>query len=421
MKNYTYKLTGKSPKKDFIFNMFGSTAMSFVSVLLLVIVSYIKGEESAGIFSLCYTTAQMMFTMAVFEARTVQITDTQRNFSFSDFALYRILTVALMMAVSTAFVIFKGFSREKVILAVLFCAYMALIAVSDLFQGNMQLNGYLRIAGLSLGSQVILAATGFTVTLAITKNMLVSAGVMIAVVFLWIVFFDIPYARNYKPLKPRFVPAQIKKLFISTLPLFISVFLNQYNLNTPKYAIDKYLTEIDQSHYGYLVMPAFVINLMSIFVFRPQIVSLSEKWHNREYKRFGKTVSMLYGWIGIVTVVALVGGYFLGIPILNLLYKTNLNNYRALFEVLLIGGGFSACSSLTIVLLAVIKKQKYSLIAYGTAFIVGLFGSDLLVKHFGFSGAAFSYLTVTSCLCILLVTIFLILSTVSKRKEKIVQ
>lgn len=413
-----YRLSEKSPKRDFIFNMFGSTAMSFVSVLLLMVVSYIKGEETAGIFSLSYSTAQMMYTVGMFETRTVQVTDTERNFSFSDFALYRILTVTLMLTASAVFVFAKGFGRDKIILTLIICAYMALLSISDVFQGCLHLNGYLKNAGFSLGAQVLLAAAGFTVTLLFTKNIFMSASVMAAVVLVWILLYDVPFARNFGSLMPKSSFEKIKKLFFSTAPLFISVFLNQYNFNTPKYAIDKYLTEIDQSHYGYLVMPAFIINLMSIFMFRPQMVPLSEKWAKKDYKGFNKTILMLYGWIVAVSVAALIGGWFLGIPVLNLLYHTNLNEYKLLFELLLIGGGFSAGSSLTIVLLAVIKKQRHALIAYISAFVIALFVPNLLVKSFGFKGAIFSYLVITASLFVLSFTVFMIcLKTAKKKRE----
>jgi O-antigen/teichoic acid export membrane protein len=404
----TYRLSAKSPKKDFIFNMFGYTAMSLVSVVLLMIVSYIKGEEVAGIFSLSYSTAYMMYTVAMFETRTVQVTDTERNFSLSDFMLFRILTVLLMLTASAAFVIIKGFSPEKIILTLIICVYMALLAVSDIFQGSLHLNGYLKNAGFSLGAQVLLAAAGFTVSLLITGNVFVSSAVMAAIVLIWILVYDMPFARNFGSLVPKSSAEKLKKLFLATAPLFISVFINQYNFNTPKYAIDRYLTEVDQSHYGYLVMPAFIINLMSMFMFRPQMVPLSEKWASKNYKGFGKTVLMLYGWIIAVLIAALCGGWLLGIPVLNLLYHTNLNEYRALFMILLIGGGFSAGSSLTIVLLAVIRKQRHALIAYISAFVIALFVPNLLVKNYGFTGAIFAYLVITSSLFILLFAVFLI-------------
>lgn len=417
MKLPTYRLSAKSPKLDFIFNMFGSTAMSLVSVILLMVVSYIKGEEVAGIFSLSYSTAYMMYTVAMFETRTVQVTDTERSFSFSDFALYRILTVVLMLTASAAFVFIKGFSSEKIILTLIICVYMALLAVSDIFQGCLHLNGYLKNAGFSLGAQVLLAAAGFTASLLITGNIFISSAIMAAIVLIWILVYDMPFARNFGSLMPKSSVGKLKKLFLSTAPLFISVFLNQYNFNTPKYAIDKYLTEVDQSHYGYLVMPAFFINLMSMFMFRPQMVPLSEKWAAKDYKGFNKTVLMLYGWIVAVSLAALAGGWLLGIPVLNLLYHTNLDAYRKLFMILLIGGGFSAGSSLTIVLLAVIKKQRHALIAYISAFLIALFVPNMLVKHFAFTGAIFAYLVITSSLFILLFAVFLICLKTAKKER----
>lgn len=408
MKLPKYKLNEKSTQKDYIFNIYGSTATSLISVLLLMTVSYLRGETEAGVFTLSYSTAQMMYTVAMFETRTVQVTDPRHRFAFSDFAAFRIFTVAAMMLSSAAFVFLKGFGMHKVALTLMLCVYMALLSVSDVFQGSLQLNGYLKNAGFSLGTQVILAAACFTATLILTGNILVSCAAMAAAVLIWILLYDVPYARNFGSLKPAFNAAKQKLLFKSAAPLFISIFLNQYSFNTPKYAIDKFLTETDQSHYGYLVMPAFVINLISMFAFRPQLVPLSEKWERRDLKSFHRTLLLLYGWIIAASLAALLGGWFLGIPVLNLLYHTSLGEYRVLLEVLLIGGGFSAGSTLTIALLAVIGKQKHSLPAYVCSFIIALFVPNLLVKHSGFTGAVISYLVITVSLFVLLFAIFLI-------------
>ncbi len=413
----TYRLSEKSTKMDYIFNMFGYTAMSLVSVVLLMVLSFIKGEEVAGIFSLSYSTAYMMYTVAMFETRTVQVTDTEHSFSLSDFLLFRLFTVLLMLTASAAFVLIKDFSPEKIVLTLIICIYMALLSVSDVFQGCLQLNGYLKNAGFSLGAQVLLATAGFTVSLLITGNVFISAAVMAVIVLIWIIVYDVPYAHNFGSLMPKSSAIKLRKLFLATAPLFISVFINQFNFNTPKYAIDKYLTEVDQSHYGYLVMPAFIINLVSMFMFRPKMVSLSEKWANRDYRSFGKTVLMLYVWIIIVLIGTLCGGWLAGIPVLNLLYHTSLNGYRTLFLILLIGGGFSAGSSLTIVLLAVIRKQRHALIAYFSAFAIALFVPDLLVKNYGFTGAILAYLLITSSLFILLFTVFMICLKVSKKAQ----
>ena len=73
-------------------------------------------------------------------------------------------------------------------------------------------------------------------------------------------------------------------MFLCALPLFLSSFMHQYIFNSPKYAIEEALTKTDQAHYGYLVMPVFVINLLSLFVFRPQLITLSSDWAEKRFK-----------------------------------------------------------------------------------------------------------------------------------------
>ena len=155
-------------------------------------------------------------------------------------------------------------------------------------------------------------------------------------------------------------------------------------------------------------MPAFCINLLSMFVFRPQILTLSKKWGAKEYKGFNKIALLLFGWIIIATAVVILGGYLLGIPVLNLLYNTNLNDQKQWLMVLLIGGGFSAASSLCCMLVAVTRKQNYALIAYVTSTAVALVLPNVLVKNMGFAGAPISYLIQNAVLFLGLFTVLFI-------------
>lgn len=420
MKRFVFSLPERSAKKDFIFNMYGSMAVSLISVLLLIAVSRILGDEVAGIFSLSYSTAQMFYTLAAFEVRNIQVTDTKREFDFSVFLTFRLITIFIMLIFAVCFVLFKAFDGEKSIAIILLCVYMAAMAFGEVFQGSMHKNGYLQLSGFSLGTSVILAAIAFVVSAVITGKLLISIVPMILTMILWSCFFDIPFASNFSPPQLRFSFKKIKQLFLYTFPLIISVFINQYSLNCPKYAIDKYLTAVDQSNYGYLVMPAFCINLLSMFVFRPQILTLSKKWGQKNYKSFNKITGLLFGWIILATTVVLAGGYLLGIPILNLLYDTNLNNQKQWLMVLLAGGGFSAASSLCCVLVAVTRKQHYALIAYVVSTAVAIVLPDLLVRNIGFAGAPISYLIQNGVLFLGLFTVLSItvFSKVLQGKEK---
>ena len=386
------KLPRKSAKRDVIFNMFGSTMNAGITVILLMAVSFLVGQEEAGVFSLAYSTAQMMYTIASFEVRNFQVTDSKGKYAYRDFFTFRMITTALMLAASVTFVIWHGFDRHKVIVILLLCIYYALFAFSDVMQANLHKNNYLQLSGLSLGGEVLFGTAVFVAALAVTRSMVAALVAMIATIILWIAFFDLPFNRNFDVSRPGSSFGRQKSLFLAALPLFASSFLHQYIFNAPKYAIDRALGDVEQSVYGYLVMPAFVINLISIFAFRPRLLTLAEHWKEGRVRSFTQIVRKLYAWIALVTAVTLLGGWFLGIPILSLIYHVDLGAYRPILLILLLAGGFSACCTLALTLFTTMRKQRFCLVGYAVTLAFALGVPPLLVRRFGLMGAATAYL-----------------------------
>ena len=208
--------------------MIGSLVNAAVSVLLLVVTSHIVGGKAAGIFSLAYSTAQMMYTVSMFEMRNIQVTDAKGEFPFSYVEMFRIITTAAMWVFFAVFCAVRGYDGEKLVVMIALTLYMSLLSFSDLFQGNMHLNGYLSIAGKSLAGQVVLAATVFSVALFLTKKLWISVILMTISVALWIIIYDIPFNNNFDGLKPRFNFTVQKNMFLCALPLFLSSFLHMF-------------------------------------------------------------------------------------------------------------------------------------------------------------------------------------------------
>ena len=204
MKGYIYKLPAQSQKKNFLFNMIGSLTNAFVSLALMVVVSYIADSAVAGIFSVAFSTSQMMYTICVFEMRNIQVTDAKQEFSFEHISMLRLITIVAMWLFFIIFTWWKGFDKETVLIMIAITAYMSALAISDLFQGNLHRNGYLSIAGRSLACQVALMAVAFTLVLVITKELLIAAISMPIVVLVWILVHDIPYNNNFNRFKPKF-------------------------------------------------------------------------------------------------------------------------------------------------------------------------------------------------------------------------
>lgn len=408
MKFPNYRLPQKSQKKDVLFNMLGSGINACVSVILLMVVSHLLGSSEAGLMTLAYSTSQMMYTVASFEMRNVQVTDAKKELPFASVFAYRLISIALMLAASVGFILLRGYTGKTAVVIILFCVYMATLALSDVFQGNNHLNGYLFLAGRSLVMTIGLCCAAFSLTLFFTRNLAVSIIPMITVSLLCMLLHDIPYSRNFDPIRPKFDFSLLKTIFFSALPLFLSAFMNQYIFNAPKYAIDTLLTATDQAHYGYLVMPAFAINLLSIFVFRPQLLTLSQDWVGHEFEKFKKTAIRLYLWIVGVTAAGIFAAYFVGVQVLGILYGADLSGRRFMLLTLLLAGCFSACCTLAMTLFTTMRKQKYCLIAYGVTALFSLFIPKLLVKGYGLQGAAFAYLAEMALLFATMLTMLIL-------------
>lgn len=162
--------------------------------------------------------------------------------------------------------------------------------------------------------------------------------------------------------------------------------------NISKYAIDRYMNEEIQACYNFVFMPVFVVGLLSGFAFQPIIGKMAVLWENEDYSGFGRIIlEQLTIVIGILIVV-LAGAWFLGIPVLSMLYNTDLTTYKSTLMILLIGGGFNAAAAFFTVVLTVIRRQKAVIWGYFIVALLSKAASGYFVLHYGINGAAVLYL-----------------------------
>lgn len=185
------------------------------------------------------------------------------------------------------------------------------------------------------------------------------------------------------------------RLFRDNLLLFFSVVLDFYIFSAAKYAIEGNMTDADLAVYGAIFMPTSVINLVAGFVIRPYLTKLSVQWENRRYKRFRSIVKNLVLVILGLTVVAVLGAWFLGIPVLSLLYPNigyALARCRTALLYIILGGALNALMTLFYYSLIIMKWQRVIFAGYlgvgAAAFLI----SPVFVRAMGIDGGAFSYM-----------------------------
>lgn len=154
------------------------------------------------------------------------------------------------------------------------------------------------------------------------------------------------------------------------------------------------MTDKDMAVYGAIFMPTSVINLVAGFVIRPFLTKMSLCWELKDLKRFVKSIGTLAAVIGSLTVLALGCAWFLGIPVLSLLYSNisyALAECRPAFVLIILGGALNAFMSLFYYALVIMKMQKYIFGVYGIVGVMAVLISEPFVRWGGIFGGALAY------------------------------
>lgn len=409
---------GKHGKANVFWNMIGSICESALNLVLLIVVNRIAGESSGGIFTLSFSHAQMMYYLGTLEVRPIHSTDVRQKYRFADYFSLRTASCVFMMLVCLMYVLTMDGDPVKKQFMMLMCIYKMLDAFYDLFASMFQQHGRIAFSGMVSTVRVCLVLAGFTAALLLTKNLVVAGVVMVLISLLVLLTFNLSKWRQFDDVPIRWQFSHALEILKACFPLFISVFVMLYISNAPKYAIDRYCTDVVQNRYNILFMPAFVINLFSQFVLRPMLTPMAQMWNAGQIQAFrGNVVKMLL-IISVLTLLGVGGAWLLGIPILELVYGVPLAAEKGILLFVMVYGGLNAVSVFLYDMIAVTRRQKWLLAAYPlVAVVVGLL-SPVWVQKQEMMGAILSSVAAQALLNgILLGIMIFVLRRAAERKK----
>lgn len=417
MKRWTRKIRPTTTKSIYFWNMAGSMCNAAKTVLLTMVCSWLVGDVRTGIFSLALATSQMLRPVGNFELRSAFVTDARHEFSFPSILGFSLFSNLAMMLAAVLLIVFRGYEGEKAAAILLMCLFILIQNISDAFAGQFQRGEHLELAGKSLFYSILVTSVLFGIVLAVTGQLIAAMAASVFAEALWLVFYDLPYGRFMGACSPGFDHDVLIRLFLLTLPLCLSSFLQSYIITASRYAIDTYLNDEMQAIYSYLFMPVSVINLFSIFFFRPILTAMAASWSAHRFDAFLRYVRRQLVLIAGVSVVVLAGGWLVGVQVLGLVYHADLTGYRGALMLALLGGVFSACNTFAYYILATFRCQRVMLLAYGFASLLMLCFSSASVRVWGLSGAFLIYCVIMALLTVVLYAIAAYVYWRTKRLE----
>lgn len=243
-------------------------------------------------------------------------------------------------------------------------------------------------------------------SLLITKELIVGLCAAIVVSFTVLMVFDYPMIKETSIISFKVDFVKIIELVRACFPLFISSFVTTFIMNIPKNAIEVTFSQNIQAYYNIIFTPSSLVNMFCMFIFVPLYTSIAKAWNGGEIKVFKKIIFRIVLMVFGLSVVVLIGGALLGIPILEFVYGVQLMEYKIPFLVLVGAGCVNGLNTVWSYIFTVVRRQKYVLVIYVISLVFSQILITPLISRFGVTGASVDYLFGIVVICILFSVIF---------------
>ena len=405
---------GGSARRRAAFRWNTATGILFAcqSVVMLMVLTRVCDVYTAGVFTIAFANANLFLHIGNFGVRKFHASDRQGQFSFRVYRGTRILTCAAMLVAAGAYLAWSsttlGYSADKTLAMLVMVLFKGVDAIEDVYTGAYQVAGRLDVGARMQAIRLFATMVAFAVFVVVCADLVISLALS-TVFAAALLACQVAYVRRRYDMPDRTAPLEwprVGALLRACLPLFLANFLLFYIGSAPKYAIDAMMDDAAQAYYGYVSMPVFVVTMLAGFVYNPMITELTDLWQEGRRRAFAERFLKIGAIIVAMTVVCVVGAWLIGVPVLNVLYNTDVSGYLAELLILVAGGGFLAAATLSTLGLTIIRWQYVLVPIYALGSVAAWAVSNAAVSTAGIMGASWAYFGIMAGLAIVVTAVF---------------
>ena len=391
---------------SFFWNSLGGILNAGQSVLVLMVITRVLGLAAAGVYSIAFATGNLFLYLGEYGVRNVQVSDLTEQYPFRDYLAHRVLTVFLMLALGACCCVFSygrgTYSLEKSLTVFAMCLLKAVDCIEEVYEGRLHQRGRLDLAGKVMTVRLVVSIGGMLAAAMLFHSLLIATDIAAALAAVSAFCMLFCYRKEVA-----FAPGLVSRRNVGALmrvcfPVCAANFLQFYLINAPKYAIDAAMDETVQAQYNFIAMPVFVIQLLGMFLYQPVLGRMSAAAANGDRRALLSDIRKIVLGILVIAAVCLAGAWVLGIPVLSLLYATDLSSFRSELMWILVGGIFLALSGFLCAVLTILRRQSAILVIYAAGAVLSLILTGQMVRSSGILGAVRSFVSIMALVFVLL-------------------
>ena len=390
-------------RKNILWNAVGNLIYMFCQWLITVLVTRLGTFEEAGILSIAMSVSAIFQTLAMFGIRNFQVSDVEERYSDTNYVTFRVLTCTVAPIACAVFSLIAGYRGRAILAILLFMLFRLAENFADVFHGIAQKNGRLDIAGKSFAIKGCGALAAFLGGYLAVGELCAAIGCMAAFSILSTLLYDMPAVSrlaSYRLLVLR--DTRIAQLAAETAPLCVYLLLNVAIMTLPKLILERSCGEELLGAYSSIFAPALLIQAVMGYVYTPFATSFGACRAAGDRRGFLLLFAKLTAVIAALTAIMLPTAYFLGEPLLRLIFGEKIAPYVSYLIPILIAIALTAFYSFLCMLATVLRRFLWLIGSSAVAVLLELALTGGWINGAGVNATSYSLILAVSAASLIL-------------------
>lgn len=380
-------------KKAFLWNTVGSTFYFAAQFLLTFAVVRIAGESVSGVLSTAMNVTNLFISLSGYGMRYYQVSDTKHLYSDNTYIKSRFLTCGAAAFLCLVFSFAVQYSAYQRICIMLWLLYRMSEPFSDVYNGICQQNNCLDKVGKSYAVRAVLTIAPFILLLLLTNDLAITLLAMAVLVWIVVLFYDIPQANLLKQNNAQTAETKVKLLLIALAPLAIYKALETAAAVIPKFFLERVLGTDVMGIYSPVTSPVLLLQTGASFILVPLVTVFAENLSAKNKKGFNSVLIKSFAFVAALLPVGLLVCVFFGDFGLRII-RSGLDQYSYLLPPMVVAAVLTSATMFLSMILTVLRELKVLIAANLSGLLVAALISVPMIKTFNMQGATYALIVV---------------------------
>lgn len=375
--------------KSVIWNTLGNLVYYASQYVLLILAQRLAGATVSGQVSVAMSIAAICLSFSNYGMRSFQISDFAHKYNDKTYRDSRRLTVLLAGLGCAVFAFAVSYTPEQRWVILLYTIARLSEGYIDVWHGYLQKADRMDLVGKLFGLRGVLTIVGFAGGLWLTKNVVVTMGILAVLSWACVLFADVPPSRKAADFSDA-ATGTVAMLLWECAPLAVYSFLNSSIGSVVKLMCERIVGTVEFAYFNNVFAPVQIIQVGAMYIFAPFMMYFARSWEKKDRKSYRRGFGMATLAMPALWVCGAVGAMLLGPFFLGVLYGAEVKAYSFLLQPAVVAAVVNIYVSILCYLLSMMREMKGLIFGNVAGIVAALVLSAPMVNIMGVAGAAWA-------------------------------